>query len=150
MPGTRIEDFQVATTGGTFRLSALGARLLVLYFYPRDNTPGCTNEAADFRDLYPKLKKAGAEVLGVSRDSLRSHEGFKAKMRLPFELASDAEGELCARFGVLKSKTLYGRPVRGIERSTFVLRSDGALLREWRGVKVAGHAKEVLDFVQTV
>ena len=121
-----------------------------MLFRSKDSTPGCTTEGADFRDRYEAFRKAGAEVAGVSRDSLKSHEAFKARLKFPFELLSDAEETLCAQFGVIKMKNMYGRKVRGIERSTFVLDKAGVLVREWRGVKVAGHAQEVLDFVKTV
>jgi peroxiredoxin Q/BCP len=107
-------------------------------------------EGADFRDRYEAFRKAGAEVVGVSRDSLKAHEGFKAKMKFPFELLSDAEEKLCAQFGVIKMKNMYGKKVRGIERSTFVIDRDGVLAREWRGVKVPGHAEEVLNFVKAL
>src|SRR5882672_1000350 len=120
------------------------------YFHPKDDTPGCTNEGAQFRELYPQFQKAGCSVAGVSRDSLKSHENFKAKMSFPFELLSDEDEKICNLFGVMKLKNLYGKKVRGIERSTFVLDRDRVLRREWRGVKVPGHVQEVLDFVETV
>ena len=146
-----VKDFSLPSTGGgAFRLSEHRGKKLVLYFYPKDNTPGCTTEGADFRDRYKEFRKAGAEVVGVSRDSVKSHEGFKAKMNFPFQLLSDAEEEACALFGVMKMKNMYGKKVRGIERSTFVLDKDGAIAREWRGVKVPNHAQEVLDFVKTL
>ena len=146
-----VKDFSLPSTGsGTFRLSEHRGKTLILYFYPKDNTPGCTVEGADFRDRYAAFRKAGAEVVGVSRDSLKSHEAFKAKMKFPFELLSDADEALCAQFGVIKMKNMYGKKVRGIERSTFVLDGEGAIAREWRGVKVPGHAQEVLDFVKTL
>jgi len=149
--GKAVKDFSLPSTGGgTFRLSEQRGKKLALYFYPKDNTPGCTVEGADFRDHYAAFRKAGAEVVGVSRDSLQSHEGFKAKMKFPFELLSDADEELCAQFGVIKMKNMYGKKVRGIERSTFVIDKDGALAREWRGVKVPGHVEEVLNFVKTL
>src|SRR5438105_9857172 len=150
MLGKKVVDFTADSTGGPFKLSAQKGHPVVLYFYPKDNTPGCTNEGAQFRDLYPQFQKAGCAVLGVSRDSLRSHENFKAKMRLPFELLSDETEKVCGQFGAMKMKTMYGRKMRGIERSTFVLDRDRVLRREWRGVKVPGHAQEVLDFVKTV
>jgi len=146
----KVRDFTLPSTGGSFRLSDQRGKKLVVYFYPKDNTPGCTVEGADFRDRYAAFRKAGAEVVGVSRDSLKSHEGFKAKMNFPFELLSDAEEELCAQFGVIKMKNMYGKKVRGIERSTFVIDGEGGLAREWRGVKVPGHAEEVLNFVKTL
>jgi peroxiredoxin Q/BCP len=151
MLGKPVKDFALpATGGGTFRLSEKRGKALVLYFYPKDNTPGCTAEGADFRDLHKAFARAGAEVYGVSRDSLKSHEGFKAKMKFPFELLSDAEESACRQFGVIKMKSMYGRKVRGIERSTFAIDAKGVLAREWRGVKVPGHAQEVLDFVKTL
>ena len=148
--GSTVRDFTLPSTGGSFRLSDQRGKKLVVYFYPKDNTPGCTVEGADFRDRYAAFRKAGAEVVGVSRDSIRSHEGFKAKMKFPFELLSDADEELCAQFGVIKMKNMYGKKVRGIERSTFVIGEDGVLAREWRGVKVPGHVEEVLNFVKTL
>ncbi|TAK45589.1 MAG: peroxiredoxin [Betaproteobacteria bacterium] len=151
MPGKSVKDFSLPSTGGTaFRLSALRGRKLVLYFYPKDNTPGCTTEGMQFRDLYPEFLKADCEVFGISRDSLRSHENFKAKLKLPFELLSDADETACKQFGVIKLKNLYGRKVRGIERSTFAIGRNGVLAREWRGVKVPNHAQEVLDFVKAL
>lgn len=149
--GHPVPDFELAATGGQrFRLSEHRGRILVLYFYPKDNTPGCSNEAKDFARLYPDFANAGADILGVSRDSLKSHENFKAKLGLPFLLASDPEEAVCELFGVMKVKNLYGKQVRGIERSTFVIDGKGVLVREWRGVKVPGHAEEVLRFVQTL
>jgi peroxiredoxin Q/BCP len=151
MPGKAVKDFSLPSTGGgSFKLSDQRGKFLVVYFYPKDNTPGCTVEGADFRDRHKEFAKAGATVVGVSRDSVKSHEGFKAKMKFPFELLSDADEKLCSQFGVMKMKNMYGKKVRGIERSTFVLDGDGAIAREWRGVKVPGHAQEVLDFVKTL
>ncbi len=145
-----VEEFALPSTGGkTFRLSESKAKLLVVYFYPKDNTPGCTTEGLNFRDLYPEFMKAGCEILGVSRDSLKSHENFKAKMAFPFDLLSDEDEKVCSLFGVIKMKNMYGKQVRGIERSTFVLDSKRVVRREWRGVKVPGHVQEVLDFVKT-
>ena len=149
-PGKKVADFTAPATGGEFRLSAHKGRPVVLYFYPKDNTPGCTTEGAQFRDLHRKFEKVGAVVAGVSRDSLKSHEKFKAKMGFPFELISDADEKLCQQFAVIKMKNMYGRQVRGIERSTFVIDGKGNLAREWRGVKVPGHAQEVLDFVASL
>ncbi len=144
-----VRDFTLPSTGGkTFRLSESKASKLVLYFYPKDSTPGCTTEGQQFRDLYPQFKKAGAEVLGISRDSVKSHENFKAKQQFPFDLLSDEEERICSQFGVIKMKNLYGRQVRGIERSTFVLDAGRVVRREWRAVKVPGHAQEVLEFVK--
>lgn len=151
MPGKAVKDFSLPSTGGgTFKLSDQRGKKLVVYFYPKDNTPGCTVEGTDFRDRYREFAKAGAEVVGVSRDSLKSHEGFKAKMKFPFELLSDADEQVCTLFGVMKMKNMYGKKVRGIERSTFVLDGEGAIAREWRGVKVPGHVEEVLNFVKTL
>jgi peroxiredoxin Q/BCP len=150
MTEAKITDFTAPATGGDFRLSAHKGHPVVLYFYPKDSTPGCTMEGAQFRDLHRKFEKAGAVVVGVSRDSLKSHENFKAKMGFPFELISDGDEKLCKQFGVMKMKNMYGRKVRGVERSTFVIDAAGTLVREWRGVKVAGHPQEVLDFVATL
>ena len=151
MQGKPVPDFSLPSTGGsTFRLSSARGKTVVLYFYPKDNTPGCTAEGADFRDSYPAFKRAGSEVLGISRDSLASHERFKEKMKFPFELLADPEEAVCRQFGVIKMKSMYGKKVRGIERSTFVIGSDGVLAREWRGVKVPGHVQEVLNFVKAL
>jgi peroxiredoxin Q/BCP len=151
MPGKAVKDFSLpATGGGTFKLSDQRGKTLVVYFYPKDNTPGCTVEGTDFRDRHNDFAKAGATVVGVSRDSVKSHEGFKAKMNFPFELLSDADEQACTLFGVMKMKNMYGKKVRGIERSTFVIDANGVLVREWRGVKVPGHVEEVLDFVKTL
>lgn len=146
----KVPDFTAESTGGSFSLSALDGRALVLYFYPKDNTSGCTAEARDFAAAYPNFRRAGAEVVGVSRDSLKSHENFKRKMALPFELISDPDEKLCALFGVIKMKNMYGRQVRGIERSTFLIDGAGRLRREWRGVKVPGHVDDVLAAVQAL
>ncbi|HXT03383.1 MAG TPA: peroxiredoxin [Casimicrobiaceae bacterium] len=146
----RIKDFEAPSTEGTFRLSDHAGHPVVLYFYPRDNTPGCTTEGQQFRDLYPQFAKIGAIVAGVSRDSLKSHENFRTKMAFPFPLLSDADEALCTQFDVIKMKNMYGKQVRGIERSTFVIDASGKLAREWRGVKVPGHAREVLEFVKTL
>lgn len=144
-------DFSLPATGGqTFNLSAARGKHLVIYFYPKDNTPGCTTEAQQFRDLYAQFKKINCEVVGVSRDSIRSHENFKAKLSLPFALLSDADETVCNLFGVMKQKNMYGKQVRGIERSTFIFDKKGTLRHEWRGLKSDGHAQEVLDFVSTL
>ncbi len=151
MLGKPVKDFSLPSTGGaTFNLSEHKGKKLVLYFYPKDNTPGCTTEGMGFRDHIKEFRKAGAEVFGVSRDSVRTHEGFKAKLGFPFELLSDSEEAACAQFGVIKMKNMYGKKVRGIERSTFVIDPKGVLAREWRGVKVPGHVEEVLSFVKTL
>lgn len=139
-----------STSGQTLALNSLAGRKLVLYFYPKDSTPGCTLEGQDFSRLYPDFQAAGAEVLGVSRDSLRAHENFKCKQSFVFELLSDADEALCSAFGVIREKKMYGKTVRGIERSTFLFDAGGKLVREWRGVKVAGHAEEVLQAVRGI
>jgi len=144
-------DFELPATGGkTFRLSRAKGSPLVLYFYPKDNTPGCTTEGQQFRDLYPEFQKNSCAVYGVSRDSMKSHENFKAKMGFPFELLSDADEAACKLYDVIKMKNMYGRKVRGIERSTFTIDGKGVVRREWRGVKVPGHVQEVLEFVKTL
>ncbi len=147
--GKPVPDFELPGTGDTkFRLADKKGTIVVLYFYPKDNTPGCTSEGQDFRDLYPEFVGAGAEIFGISRDSLRSHENFKAKFDFPFELLSDADETACKLFEVLKEKVMYGRRVFGIERSTFVIGPDGVLAREWRKVRVKGHVEEVLEAVR--
>ena len=148
MNDTIVSDFELPATGDKlFRLSDLRGKTLVIYFYPKDTTPGCTSEAQQFRDLYTDFIKAGCVVVGVSRDSIRSHENFKARQNLPFALLSDADEKLCTQFSVIRMKSMYGKQVRGIERSTFVIDDHGMLRREWRGVKTQGHAQEVLDYV---
>ncbi len=149
--GLKVPDFEIASTGNrTFKLSAALGRPLVLYFYPKDNTPGCTTEGQEFRDLYGELARRGCAVYGVSRDSIKSHEGFKSKMSFPFELLSDPDEKVCSLFGVMKIKNMYGKQVRGVERSTFVIDQAGVVRREWRGLKVPGHAREVLEFVNSL
>jgi thioredoxin-dependent peroxiredoxin len=149
MPTNKVADFTLpATGGGSFTLSDHAGSPVVLYFYPKDNTPGCTTETAAFRDLHARFAKAGAVIAGISRDSLKSHENFAAKLELPFRLLADADEVVCRQFDVIKMKNMYGKQVRGIERSTFVVAADGTLAREWRGVKVPGHAEEVLRFVK--
>ena len=144
-------DFELPATGGKmFRLSRAKGSPLVLYFYPKDNTPGCTTEGQQFRDLYPDFQSARSAIYGVSRDSIKSHEGFKAKMKFPFELLSDTDETVCKLYGVIKMKNMYGRKVRGIERSTFAIDAAGIVRREWRGVKVPGHIQEVLEFMKTL
>ena len=150
MLGKKVADFTADTPAGPFRLSDHKGHPVVLYFYPKDNTPGCTTEGAQFRDLHAKFAKAGAVVAGVSRDSVRSHQNFAAKMGFPFPLLSDPDEKLCAQFDVIRMKNMYGKQVRGIERSTFLVGADGKLAREWRKVKVPGHAAEVLAAVQSL
>jgi len=133
-----------------FDLSSYKGKKIVLYFYPKDNTPGCTTEGMNFRDLYPQFQAANTEIFGISRDSLRSHEGFKGKLDMPFQLISDPDETLCVMFDVMKMKNMYGKQVRGIERSTFVIDGAGTLVKEWRGIKVPGHVDEVLDFVKAL
>jgi peroxiredoxin Q/BCP len=151
MLGKPVADFSLPSTGNTtFKLSGARGSKLVLYFYPKDNTPGCTQQGSDFRDFHAAFRKAGSHIYGVSRDSIKSHETFKAKMKFPFELLSDPDEAVCNAFGVMKLKNMYGRKVRGIERSTFVVDEKGVLAREWRGVKVPGHVQEVLNFVKAL
>lgn len=149
---TIVPDFSVtATSGKTFHLSEFRDKThVVLYFYPKDSTPGCTTEGQDFRDAYPQFQAAGAVVFGVSRDSLKSHENFKAKQGFPFELLADTDEALCTLFDVIKMKTLYGKQVRGIERSTFLIDKQGVLRHEWRKVTVKGHVAAVLEAVQNL
>ena len=143
-----VSDFQIPATGEkTVSLSALKGKQVVIYFYPKDSTPGCTTEGQGFRDHYAEFQAANTEVFGVSRDSLKSHENFKAKQAFPFELLSDKDEALCQLFDVIKLKKLYGKESLGIERSTFVLDENGEIAHEWRKVKVAGHAQEVLDTI---
>ena len=147
--GAKVPPFSLPMTGGgTWSLKDATGRKLVIYFYPRDLTSGCTREAQDFRDLYPKFRRAGAEVIGVSRDSVASHEKFTAKESLPFPLLADADEKVCTLFDVIKQKSLYGRKYLGVERSTFLLDGTGRLAQEWRKVKVPGHAEEVLEAAQ--
>lgn len=138
------------TSGKTFDTEALKGQHFVLYFYPKDNTPGCTTEGGDFRDLHAEFLAADCQVFGLSRDSIKSHEGFKSKQSYPFELISDSEEKACQALGVIKMKKLYGKEVMGVERSTFVINRNGEIAREWRGVKVPGHVAEVLEFVKTL
>ncbi|MGB2903474.1 MAG: peroxiredoxin [Candidatus Dechloromonas phosphoritropha] len=151
MLDTKISDFTLPATGGQdFKLAAQAGKVVVIYFYPKDSTPGCTTEAQQFRDLYPEFVAVDAVILGISRDSLKSHESFKAKQSLPFELGADTDEAVCTLFSVMKNKNMYGKQVRGVERSTFVIDRNGVLRREWRGVKVSGHAEEVLAFVKAL
>ena len=144
-------DFELpATSGKTFKLSNFRGKTLVLYFYPKDSTPGCTTQGMAFRDNYAAFQAANCEIFGISRDNLKSHENFKAKFTFPFELLADTEELACGIFGVMKMKNMYGKQVRGVERSTFVIDKNGVLIKEWRGVKVDGHVQEVLDFINTL
>ncbi len=140
----KVPLFKAASTAGETSLASLVGRKVVLYFYPKDNTPGCTTEAGDFRDRHPDFEAAGATILGVSRDTLRSHQSFKAKLDLPFELIADPDETLCSLFDVVRMKNMYGKAVRGIVRSTFLIDAQGILVREWRGARVPGHVDEVL------
>ncbi len=149
--GEFVPDFTSSMTGaGSFALSDFQSRTLVLYFYPKDNTPGCTTEALHFRDLHPEFAAVNADIIGVSRDTIRSHEGFRTKLALPFDLISDPEEILCQQFGVMRTKSMYGKQVRGVDRSTFVIDASGKLVKEWRNVKVPTHVEEVLEFVKTL
>lgn len=149
--GDAVPDFRLpATSNKEVLLSALSGWHVVLYFYPKDSTPGCTLEGQDFRDRFADFKAQKTMILGVSRDSLKSHENFKEKQCFPFELISDADEELCKLFDVIKMKNMYGKMVQGIERSTFLIDKDGKLAKEWRKVKVEGHADEVLAAVKAL
>ena len=147
--GMKVPDFSLpATGGGTWRLKDAAGRKLVIYFYPRDLTSGCTRESQDFRDLTAAFHEAGTEIIGISRDSVASHEKFATKEALPFPLLADTEERVCKLFDVIREKSLYGRKYLGVERSTFLLDGAGRLQREWRKVKVPGHAEEVLEAAQ--
>ncbi len=149
--GKKVKNFKLPATGDkTINLSDFRGKNVVLYFYPKDNTPGCTTEAQDFRDAKGRFTRANAVILGVSRDSIRSHENFKAKQKLNFDLLSDENEELCTYFDVIKMKNMYGKKVRGIERSTFLIDGNGILRQEWRKVKVKGHVEEVLQAVKAL
>ena len=145
-----VPAFTAVSTAGDVSLENYAGKALVLYFYPKDATPGCTMQGQNFRDCYDDFAAAGAEVVGVSRDNLKSHESFRAKMGFPFALISDHDEALCNLFGVIRMKNMYGKQVQGIERSTFVVGADGKLLREWRGVRVPGHVEEVLEYVRSL
>ena len=149
--GAKVPDFSLPATGaGPFRLKDAAGRALVVYFYPKDMASGCTRESQDFRDLHGAFRKAGADIVGVSRDSMSSHEKFKAKERLPFALLSDEDERVCKLFDVIREKSLYGRKFLGIERSTFLIDAEGVLRQEWRKVKVPGHAEEVLEATRSL
>ena len=149
LEGKKCPEFSgKCTSNKSLSLADFKGKNLIIYFYPKDNTPGCTQEGEDFRDLYKEFKKLKTEIYGVSRDSLKSHEGFKEKYKYPFELISDTEEKLCNLFDVIKEKNMYGKKYMGIERSTFLINKEGKLSAEWRKVKVNGHAAEVLDFIK--
>ena len=146
-----LPEFEaLATSGVKFTPSAFAGQAVVLYFYPKDNTPGCTTEAMQFRDRHKDFVKAGAVVFGVSRDNMASHDKFKQNLELPFDLIADTEEKLCHMVGVVKNKIMYGKKVKGIERSTFLIDAEGVLRNEWRGIKVAGHVDEVLKAVKAL
>lgn len=142
--GKKVPEFALASTGGPWKLKDAAGSNLVVYFYPRDNTSGCTKEGEAFRDLHAQFRKAKTTIVGVSTDSLASHEKFKAKYSFPFELLADPEQEACKLFDVIKEKSMYGKKYMGVERSTFLIDAKGVLRQEWRKVKVDGHAEEVL------
>jgi len=147
----KVPEFSLPATGGdTWKLSGAAGRKLIIYFYPRDNTSGCTSEGMAFRDLYPQFRKAKADIVGVSTDTLASHEKFKAKFEFPFELLADEERKACRLFDVIREKSMYGRKFMGVVRSTFLLDEKGVLRREWRKVRVNGHAEAVLDAVREI
>ncbi|OAH98865.1 peroxiredoxin [Methylomonas methanica] len=148
--GSAVPDFEIAATGEkTVKLSDYRGKKVVLYFYPKDNTPGCTQEGQGFRDNIEQFKQLNAVILGVSRDSVKIHEGFKCKQEFPFDLLSDQDESLCNLFDVIKMKSMYGKQVRGIERSTFLIDEDGVLVKEWRKVQVKTHIAEVLSYLQS-
>ncbi|MDQ0650159.1 peroxiredoxin [Pseudomonas cedrina] len=148
---TPVADFEAqATSGQTFNLAALKGKQVVIYFYPKDSTPGCTTQGQGFRDQHEAFKAANTEVFGVSRDSLKSHENFKGKQAFPFELISDKDEAVCQLFDVIKLKKLYGKEYLGVDRSTFLIDKDGVLRQEWRGVKVPGHVEAVLAAAQAL
>ncbi|MFV1972857.1 MAG: thioredoxin-dependent thiol peroxidase [Thiohalobacterales bacterium] len=146
--GKKVPDFTLPATGEQdLSLSDFKGKNVVVYFYPKDSTPGCTLEGQDFRDQINKFRRRKTVILGISRDSIKSHENFKEKQEFPFELLSDADEKVCKLFGVIKEKNMYGRMVMGIERTTFLLDTRGVLQREWRKVKVKGHVDEVLEAI---
>ena len=147
--GAKITNFHLnGTSNLNAHLNDYKGQYVILYFYPKDSTPGCTSEGQDFRDAYEQFKQLNAVIFGISRDSLKSHENFKAKQNFPFELISDTNEEICSLFGVIKMKSMYGKQVRGIERSTFVISPEGVLIQEWRKLSVKGHVAEVLASLQ--
>ena len=149
--GSKVQNFSLEGTSNLqFNLNDFAGKNIIIYFYPKDSTPGCTNEGIDFKDLYESFKNLNTKIFGISRDSLKSHENFKAKYHFPFELLSDPDEVACQLFDVIKMKNMYGKQVRGIERSTFIINVQGELIQEWRGVKVNGHVVEVLDFIKNI
>ena len=147
--GAKITNFHLnGTSNLNAHLNDYKGQYVILYFYPKDATPGCTTQGVDFRDAYKKFQALDTDIFGISRDTLKSHESFKAKFTFPFELLSDEEEKACELFGVIKMKNMYGKQVRGIERSTFIIDPNGKLIQAWRGVKVEGHIKEVLQFIK--
>ena len=146
--GAKLKNFKGEMTGNkNFDLSDYKGQNVVIYFYPRDNTPGCTSEGEDFRDNYKKFRKKNTQIFGVSKDTIKSHEGFKDKFKFPFDLISDSDEKICKIFDVIKEKSMYGKKYMGIERSTFLINEEGKLVKEWRKVKVKGHVEEVLSFL---
>ena len=151
MLNNKVPDFQLpATNGKTFQSSNYLGKNMVIYFYPKDATPGCTTQGIQFRDKYADFQASNTEIFGISRDNVKSHENFKAKFSFPFELLADTEELACTLFAVIKMKNMYGKQVRGIERSTFIIDQNGVLIKEWRGVKVDGHIEEVLNFIKSL
>ena len=149
--GNKAPTFKGMSTGkGEADLSKFKGKKVVLYFYPKDSTPGCTTEGQNFRDLYKQFKKENVVIFGLSRESLKSHENFKSNQSFPFDLISDPEEKICNQYDVIKEKSMYGRKYMGIERSTFLIDENGKLVQEWRKVKVTGHAQEVLDSVKSL
>ena len=151
MLNQKVTNFELpATSGKLFQLAQYASKTLVIYFYPKDNTPGCTTQGMQFRDHYADFQAHNCEIFGISRDNLKSHENFKAKFSFPFELLADTEELACGIFNVMKMKNMYGKQVRGVERSTFVIDKNSVLVQEWRSVKVDGHVQAVLDFIKTL
>ena len=149
LEGKKCPKFRAkATNEQTISNETYRDRNVVIYFYPKDSTPGCTTEGQEFRDNYKKFKKFNTEILGVSRDSIKSHENFKSKQNFPFELLSDPDEKVCKAFDVMKMKSMYGRQYMGVDRSTFIINEKGKIIKEWRAVKVKGHVQEVLETVQ--
>tara|TARA_B100000768_G_C11275355_1_gene375654 strand:- start:2140 stop:2604 length:465 start_codon:yes stop_codon:yes gene_type:complete len=146
----KVPNFELEGTNNlSFNLSNFIGKYIIIYFYPKDSTPGCTNEGIDFKENISKFKKLNVEIFGVSRDTIKSHENFKAKYNFPFELLCDSEEIACNLFGVMKMKNMYGKKIRGIERSTFLISPEGKLINEWRGVKVNGHIEEILKVLKS-